>query len=107
MDSKAILATLTVVVSFGLLGIYVFRDQAPDVVIVAIAAGAISGVLSYYFGAHNGAVTGLASAATNISNLAAQLASQAIEKRAQPAAAVVVATPAPASTDTAPSASAP
>jgi hypothetical protein len=65
-------------------------------VILLIAAPAITGVLAYYFGAHNGNITGLAASAVQVSNMAAQLAGQAIEKRASAPVVVAVSPVVPA-----------
>ena len=73
-DMKAVLAILIVIGCFGLLGIYVLRQETPDGVIIAIVAASLSGVVAFYFGHQNGTITALATSA-------AQLAGQAIEKR--------------------------
>ena len=92
-DSKAIIAVVVLLGCFGLLAPYVIDFKTPPDVILLIVAPAITGVIAYYFGAHNGAMTGLATAATQTSQLAAQLASQAIEKRSAPTTTVVMQQP--------------
>jgi hypothetical protein len=95
VSPKDVIALVVLVLSFGLLVPYVVTATVPPDVILLIAAPAISGVLAYYFGAHNGNITGLAASAVQVSNMAAQLASQAIEKRsaAQAAPQTVVVAP--------------
>ncbi len=90
MQAKDVIAALTLVCCFAILAPYVIRAAVPPDVILLIVAPAIAGVLAYYFGAHNGNITGLAASAVQVSNMAATLASQAIEKRQVPAATVLV-----------------
>jgi hypothetical protein len=97
MDSKGILAILVTLGCFLLLGLYVIRGEQPPDVILLIVSSSLAGVLAYYFGAHNGNITGLANAATQVSAMAAQLANQAIEKRQQTTTVLVTPTEAPPS----------
>jgi len=95
MSAKDVIALAVLFLSFGALAPYIIRSEVPPDVILLIAAPSIAGVLAYYFGAHNGNITGLAASAVQVSNMAAQLASQAIEKRNAPAPVSVVYNPAP------------
>ena len=81
MNSKDVIAIVALVLFCGLLAPYVIRNEVPPDVILLIAGPGIAGVLAYYFGAHNGNITGLASAAGQLSSVTAQLANQALEKR--------------------------
>jgi uncharacterized membrane protein YjjB (DUF3815 family) len=77
LDAKSLLATLIVLGTFTILGIYVYKGTAPDAVIASILSGALVGVVGFYFGHQNGTVTALASTATS-------LATQALDKRQPP-----------------------
>jgi hypothetical protein len=81
IGAKDLIAVVVLLLAFALLAPYVLHNQTPPDVILLISAPAITGVLAYYFGAHNGNITGLAASAVQISNMAAQLANQALEKR--------------------------
>jgi hypothetical protein len=97
IQAKDVVAIFAMLILAGLLAPYILRGQVPPDVILLISGPGIGAVLAYYFGAHNGNITGLAASAVQVSNMAAQLAGQAIEKRAAPATTtVVVPPPAPA-----------
>lgn len=76
LDVKGIIAILVILGVFAIIGVYVYRGQAPDAVVASLASGALMAVISFYFGHVNGAATALA-------NQAAQLASQAITASTQ------------------------
>ena len=92
IQPKDLIAALVLIGCFLLLGVYVIHSQVPPDVILLIIGPAIAGVLAYYFGAHNGNITGLAASASQLSSMTAQLAAQALEKRAPAPPAVVVQT---------------
>jgi len=77
LDAKAFLAILIVIGVFVILGIYVLQQRSPEAVVAAILSGALTGVVAFYFGQHNGTVTALATTATS-------LATQALDKRQPP-----------------------
>lgn len=107
VGAKDLIALVVLILSFGLLVPYVVRGQVPPDVILLITAPAIMGVLAYYFGAHNGNITGLAASAVQVSNMAAQLAQQALEKRTAPTTAVLPVAVVPATAAAAPPGSPP
>ena len=69
---KGIVAVLVVLSSFGLVGLYVVRNEVPDVTIVAICATALGTVLGFYFGHVNGEAQATLSSAQSILALAQQ-----------------------------------
>jgi len=73
-DSKSAIALVVITGCFTLLGIYVWEGRVPDAVIAAIVAGALSGVVNFFFGQHNGTMSGQLAASTQLAQaLIAQL----------------------------------
>jgi len=77
-DAKALIALTVLLGGFGLLGIFVYQGKTPDATTAAIIAGAMSGVVNYFFGHLNGTLSGQLQASTQLVNAAlAQLPPQA------------------------------
>jgi hypothetical protein len=68
-DAKTLIAMLVVTGCFCLLGIYVFENRAPDQLVGYIVAGAMSGILGFFFGQHNGAISGQLQASSQLAQL--------------------------------------
>jgi membrane protein YqaA with SNARE-associated domain len=55
MDSKTLVALVVLIGTFVLLGIYAWRGQTPDAVMVAVVGPLAGGAAGYFFGRVNGA----------------------------------------------------
>jgi len=82
-DAKTLIAVLVVTGSFCLLGIYVVQNRTPDQLVGYVIAGALSYVLGFFFGQHNGVLSGQLQAS---SQLAQALIAQMQQMSAPPPA---------------------
>lgn len=91
LDSKALIAALVILGAFALVGIFVIDgrplDSGSGAALVIFVASPLGTIIGFYFGAHNGNISGMATATSQLAALTSQLANQALEKRAQAAAA--------------------
>ena len=53
-DSKTLVAIIVLLGTFVLLGVYVFKGQSPDPVIVGVVAPLAGAAVGYFFGRANG-----------------------------------------------------
>ena len=68
MSPQGILAVLTMLGAFFIMGIYVVRGQTPDATVVGLIALPLGAVVGFYFGHSNGTTSALATAATALAN---------------------------------------
>jgi len=68
LSTQGILAVITMVGAFVLMGIYVYRGQTPDATVTGLIALPLGAVVGFFFGHSNGTTSALAQAATALAN---------------------------------------
>lgn len=68
LNTQGLLAILTMLAAFALLGVYVVRNETPDSTVVGLIALPLGAVVGFYFGHSNGTTSALATAATTLAN---------------------------------------
>jgi hypothetical protein len=68
ISTQGVLAIITMLGAFVLMGIYVARGQAPDATVVGLIALPLGAVVGFFFGHSNGTTSALAVAATALAN---------------------------------------
>jgi hypothetical protein len=68
LSTQGVLAIITLLGAFLIMGIYVWRGESPDATVTGLISLPLGAVIGFFFGHSNGTTSALANAATALAN---------------------------------------